>query len=204
MFLAVVFDSFRYWEKSFELALFEHSIGQAGGILKDEELGIAGAVDYGSDHFTCFQFDYDWRRDNVENARLLHEFILKKRTYVQAQIKKRFGIENYNVKFDLVAHSMGALLARYYLRFGAKDLPADDAIPQVTWEGSRFVARAILVAPPNAGSVEALIQLINGRKFAIFLPKYEPAILCTSPPLIKACLGVATVSLLMQPIRQRR
>ena len=34
----------------------------AGG-YRDEDLGLAGAIDYGSDHYTCFQYDYDWRRD---------------------------------------------------------------------------------------------------------------------------------------------
>ena len=34
------------------------------GGYRDMDLGLAGAIDYGTDHFTCFQFDYDWRRDN--------------------------------------------------------------------------------------------------------------------------------------------
>ena len=54
----------------------------AGG-YRDENLGLAGAIDYGEDHFTCFQFAYDWRRDLPENARRLHAFILEKRAYVQ-------------------------------------------------------------------------------------------------------------------------
>ena len=168
----------------FELNAYVDILGALGiGGYRDEQLGIAGAIDYGSDHFTCFQFDHDWRRDNVENAKLLHKFILEKRAYAQAEIEKRFGIANYNVKFDLVAHSMGALLARYYLRFGGSDLPEDGSLPPVTWEGSRLVERAILVGPPNAGSVETIVQLVEGRKFAMFLPKYEPAVLGTMPAL---------------------
>lgn len=31
-----------------------------------------GSTDYGDGHFTCFQFDYDWRRDNVEDAKRLN------------------------------------------------------------------------------------------------------------------------------------
>jgi hypothetical protein len=85
----------------------------AGG-YKDESLGLAGDVDYGDDHFTCFQFDYDWRRDNVENAQRLHQFILRQRAFVQEQYQKRFGIENADVKFDIVAHSMGGLITRYF------------------------------------------------------------------------------------------
>ena len=61
------------------------------GGYRDQQLAMAGEVDYGDDHFTCFQFDYDWRRDNVENAQLLHQFIQEKRLYVQEEIEKRYG-----------------------------------------------------------------------------------------------------------------
>ena len=73
-------------------------------------------MDYGDDHYTCFQFDYDWRRDNVENAKRLHRFIVEKRKYVRAEHKKRFGVDNPNIKFDIVAHSMGGLVVRAYLQ----------------------------------------------------------------------------------------
>ena len=53
----------------------------AGG-YRDQSLGLSGEVDYGDDHFTCFEFDYDWRRDNVENATRLRDFIEEKRAYV--------------------------------------------------------------------------------------------------------------------------
>ncbi|MBI3468676.1 MAG: hypothetical protein HY000_37210, partial [Planctomycetes bacterium] len=104
------------------------------GGYRDEQLGLAGAIDYGDDYFTCFQFDYDWRRDNVENAQRLHEFILQKRAYVQAEIEKRFGVADRDVKFDIIAHSMGGLVARYYLRYGPADLPADGSVPTVVGE----------------------------------------------------------------------
>ncbi|MEE8138345.1 MAG: hypothetical protein V3T81_05665, partial [Thermoanaerobaculia bacterium] len=40
------------------------SVLGAGG-YRDESLAKADQVDWGDDHYTCFQFDYDWRRDNV-------------------------------------------------------------------------------------------------------------------------------------------
>jgi len=154
----------------------------AGG-YRDEALGLAGEVDYGKDHFTCFQFDYDWRRDNVENAKRLHAFIEEKRAYVQREYAKRYGILNADVKFDIAAHSMGGLLTRYYLMYGAQDLPANGDLPALTWEGAKRVARVILIGPPNAGAAEALVQLVDGRKIGPTLPYYSPAVLGTFPSI---------------------
>jgi len=154
----------------------------AGG-YRDESLGLGGEVDYGKEHFTCFQFDYDWRRDNVEGARRLHAFIEEKRALVQGEYAKRFGIQNADVKFDIAAHSMGGLLARYYLMYGAQDLPANGALPDLTWAGARRVERVILIGTPNAGSVDALVQLVDGRKIGPLLPFYPPSVLGTFPSI---------------------
>ncbi|RMF59093.1 MAG: hypothetical protein D6748_07205 [Calditrichaeota bacterium] len=157
-----------------------------------DALGIGGYVDessgnktfhYGSEHFTCFQFDYDWRLDNVVNARRLHQFILEKREYVQKEYQKRYGVSNYNVKFDIVAHSMGGLIARYYLRYGDADLPDNDSLPPLTWAGTRYVDKVILVGTPNAGSLDALENLVKGRKIAPLLPFYESSLLGTLPSI---------------------
>ncbi len=154
----------------------------AGG-YRDEALGLGGEVDYGGDHFTCFQFDYDWRRDNVENAQRLHAFIEEKRAHVQEEYRKRYGIENADVKFDIAAHSMGGLLTRYYLMYGAQDLAEDGSPPPVTWDGARRVERVILIGTPNAGSAEALLQLVDGRKIGPLLPYYPPGVLGTFPSI---------------------
>lgn len=153
------------------------------GQYYDEQFAKATGMYYGKGHYTCFQFDYDWRRDISENARRLHEFIITKRVYVQQQIEKEFGIKDYDVKFDLVAHSMGGLLARYYLEYGPHELPRDGTIPKITWEGAQHVEKLVMIGTPNAGSLEAFRDLIYGIRFSIVLPKYEPALLGTMPSM---------------------
>lgn len=153
------------------------------GGYRDESLGRMGQIDYGPGHFTCFQFAYDWRRDNAENARRLHEFILEKRAYVAQELEKRHGIKNADVKFDIIAHSMGGLLTRYYLQYGTAELPDDGSMPPLTWEGARHVERAVLVGTPNARSVQALVQLVEGAQLSVILPRYQPAVLGTMPSI---------------------
>jgi hypothetical protein len=158
------------------------------GGYRDELLGKAGAVDYGPLHYTCFQFDYDWRRDNIEAARRLGAFIREKGAYVRQQ-RMQEGLPNADrpVKFDIVAHSMGGLVARYYLMYGEAGTDgrgttgSDPERPRVTWAGAEHVERAILIGTPNAGSLNALLNLVDGAEFAPILPAYPPALLGTMP-----------------------
>ena len=165
-----------------ELQAYAYILATLGaGGYRDESLGLGGEVDYGPGHFTCFQFAYDWRRDNVESAQQLAAFIAEKRAMVQREYARRFGVENADVRFDIVAHSMGGLVTRYFLRYGARDLPADGGLPELTWEGARSVDRVILVGTPNAGSAEALLELVNGWQVAPLLPFYPAALVGTFP-----------------------
>jgi hypothetical protein len=150
------------------------------GGYREESRALSAGIDWESQHFTCFQFDYDWRRDNVENAQRLQRFIEEKRAYVQRELEQRFGSRREDLRFDVVSHSMGGLLLRYYLRFGGADLPDDGSLPEITWAGAADIERAILVATPNAGTIESLINLVEGKGYGPF-PDYSPALLGTFP-----------------------
>jgi pimeloyl-ACP methyl ester carboxylesterase len=176
--------SFNFLGYPLEQNTYAHILRILGiGGFRDQNLSEAGVINYGDRHFTCFQFDYDWRRDIVESAKKLDSFIKEKKKYVQLEIEKRFGIKDYDVKFDIVAHSMGGLVARYYLRYGSGDIPSDGEIPKVTWEGSKHVENLVMIGTPNAGSIDTFATLIEGFRPAIFLPYYPPAVLGTMPSL---------------------
>lgn len=167
-----------------ELKAYSQILGTLGvGGYYDDQLAESGAIDYGTDHYTCFQFDYDWRRDNVENAHKLLKFIEINRKVVQKNLAEDFGGEpgDYDVKFDIVAHSMGGLLTRYMLRYGDADLPEDAGTPEVTWAGAEHVDRVVLVGTPSAGAIDALVQLTEETKFSPFHSGYPASVLGTMP-----------------------
>jgi pimeloyl-ACP methyl ester carboxylesterase len=99
---------------------------------------------------TFYVFPYDWRRDNVENARLLVQ---------QVEALKR-KLRRPNLKFNIIAHSMGGLIARYAAMYGNADLPVGK--PKPTWAGARNFSKVFLLGTPNEGSVQALDSLLNG------------------------------------------
>ena len=127
------------------------------------------------------EFPYDWRRDIVEAAQILDDFIERKAEQVHRVRKARYGQapEPDQIRFDFVAHSMGSLVLRYWLMYGGQDLPADGSLPELTWAGARRSACAIFVAPPNLGSVSAIENIVNGRSFGPLQPDYPPALIGT-------------------------
>ncbi len=133
----------------------------------------------GKTYNTLFEFSYDWRRDLQWNATKLHEFILEKRNYISEQYKVQFGIDNYDVQFDLIGHSMGGLIARYYLRYGTADLPLEGEPASITWAGRKFVDRLVILGTPNAGYLDTILELVNGME----VPELPPAVIGSWPTL---------------------
>ena len=163
----------------FVLSAYRNILATLGvGGYRDESLGLSGAVDYGDEHFTCFQFDYDWRRDIPENARRLGAFLREKRVFVA----EATGQDPDSIRFDIVAHSMGGLVLRWFLRFGeALDAPLSGGTTSVPWDGAPLVERAVLIGSPNAGSLDALTRLVEGYHPSFLTPRYPPAVLGTLP-----------------------
>jgi len=115
-----------------------------------------------------YVFVYDWRQDNVQSARKLDRLI--------EQIRKDYG--DPDLRVDLVAHSMGGLIARYYLRYGAVDVLDDNDFP-VNNHGASRVRRVVLVGTPNFGSVSALQEFLQG--FRVGLRRIPTEVIATWP-----------------------
>ncbi len=149
----------------------------AGG-FREEQLGETNSTLYEDNKYTAFQFDYDWRLSNAENAKRLFSFVQDVRDRVAEDYEGKFGVEKSEVNVDIVAHSMGGLLTRYMLRYGDQGLPNDGSAPILDWSGTLGVERVILIGSPNAGSTDALRELVEGKNYGWpFLPYYNQAIL---------------------------
>ncbi len=105
----------------------------------------------------------------------------EKRAYTREQRSRR-GLDDPDVRFDLIAYDAGALVARYYLAYGDAE-PEGDTPPPVTWAGAEHVDRVVLVAPPNFGSIAAMLRLVEGEVVSQAHPRVPAAILGTMPGL---------------------
>ncbi len=115
-----------------------------------------------------YVFEYDWRQDNVATARRFDAFLARIR-------------DDYNdpaLKVDVIAHSMGGLMARYYLRFGTEDVLNDNRL-EVTWAGAPHINKMILLGTPNLGSVSAIEGFIRGQ--SVGLRRIPQEVVATMP-----------------------
>jgi len=115
-------------------------------------------------------FTYDWRQDNVKSAAQLSRFI--------KQIQRDH--QNPNLKVDLVAHSMGGLISRYYMRYGEVDVLDDNEFP-INLNGAKNVRKLILLGTPNLGSVSSVKSFITGLR--VGLRKIPTEVLVTMPSI---------------------
>jgi pimeloyl-ACP methyl ester carboxylesterase len=115
---------------------------------------------------------YDWRLDNIEAARALDRLI--------DQIRTDHGRRDQQV--DIVAHSMGGLITRYFLRYGSSDVLDSNDFP-LNYRGDGRVRRIALLGTPNLGSVASLHSFVEGRRLGLGVVKTEH--LATFPSLFQ-------------------
>jgi pimeloyl-ACP methyl ester carboxylesterase len=100
---------------------------------------------------------YDWREDIVQSVRRLDRLI--------KQIRRDYN--DPALKVDIVAHSMGGLITRYYARYGTQDvLNRNDFFP-IDFGASR-IHQAIFMGIPNLGSSSAVYTYIKGLGFGAY------------------------------------
>jgi pimeloyl-ACP methyl ester carboxylesterase len=120
----------------------------------------------------CVLFAWDWRRGFVEAASQLNDTI------------ERIRAERHepNLRVDLIGHSAGALVARYYAQYGGRELPAitgerTTASRSTEGKASPTVRRMVLIGPPNRGSIFAAHSFMYGYPLGVLT--VQPEILAT-------------------------
>ena len=116
------------------------------------------------DRDTFYVFPYDWRRDNVANARELIQRI--------ERLKQR--LQRPDLKFNIIAHSMGGLIARYAAMYGDADLPPDNVAIHPTWQGAAHISKIVMIGTPNEGSSDAFATLVEGYSITEGLRRRVP------------------------------
>ncbi len=103
-----------------------------------------------------YVFTYDWRQDIVKTVRKLDELI--------EQIRNDY--RDPQLRVDVIAHSMGGLIVRYFERYGTTDVLDGNSFP-VTGLGVPKLRRVVLLGTPNQGTVTAVHKFLNGYRVGI-------------------------------------
>jgi pimeloyl-ACP methyl ester carboxylesterase len=106
---------------------------------------------------SLFVLYYDWRRDLAESACLLAHRVDRIRTAARAP------------KVHLIGHSLGGVIARYYARYGGRDVMGERACPLGTKAsttaanepGGAAIGRVVSLGAPHRGSGLAFRSLLQ-------------------------------------------
>ncbi len=103
-----------------------------------------------------YVFTYDWRQDIVATVTKLDEFI--------EGIRRDYG--DPKLRVDVIAHSMGGLIVRYYQRYGTDDVLDGNSFP-VTGVGAAKLRRVVMLGVPAQGATFAIHRFLNGYQVGI-------------------------------------
>lgn len=123
------------------------------------------------DRRNFYVYTYDFRLDNLCAVRGLHELI--------ERIRADYGDPRQQV--DVLAHSNGGLLARYYARYGTADLPESGAFAP-TGAGASAIRRLLLVGTPNLGTIQPVLSYLRGEEVGLRRIPQEVIATCTGAP----------------------
>ncbi len=140
------------------------ALEEGGGYIRTE---IGTPATHGEKRY--YVFLYDWRYDLVRSAAALDEFL--------NEIREDWG--DPGLRFDIIAHSMGGSITRYYARYGTEDVVDDNDFP-VNGHGAERIRKAILVGTPNLGSVKAIQALVEGLEIRFVQPPAEVSVTYSS------------------------
>ena len=189
--LSLIFDNYRDIELKIDPRTLEPVVGDVepsglfvqglgrdfyGAILRTlENIGgyRLGSLQNPPDSYdrTYYIYDYDWRLGNVAIARGLHEFIEG-----IAEIRHDPGLQ-----VDILAHSNGGLLARYYARYGTQDVLTTQPVVS-SLGGSSRIRRLLLVGTPNLGSMQAVLSHVRGEEIGLRHIPVEVVATCPGVP----------------------
>ena len=135
-----------------------NTLEKSGGYQKT----IKGSPVINKEKRRYYIFIYDWRKSNFDTVNKLHELI--------EQI--RLDYNNSDLKVDIIAHSNGGLIARYYLQYGPQS--DESRIQPEQWQdGQNRIRRLAMLGTPNLGSVISVQRLYKGFEFGIrTIPDY--------------------------------
>ena len=120
--------------------------------------------EYGKGRATIVPFSYDWRDDLMASARKLDTVIRDLHMAGAADI-------------CIVAHSMGGLMAAYYLRYGTQD--PEQAVE--TWAGAAQLSGVALVGVPFKGTMIAFRNSQYGVTIGLNRALLQPTAVASFP-----------------------
>ncbi len=99
-------------------------------------------------------FSYDWRQDNFKAVTELGQLVDKL-------------IDSGTRSISILAHSMGGLIATYYLRYGKQEPEKTPELPIETWNGAQKIDRVVLAGVPFRGAMSRFQHMQTGTKFGL-------------------------------------